>query len=256
MLTKNDIKRVALLKNRKDREVQGLFVAEGVKIVEELLLSGMNVVAVYALRSWFEDYTSIFRQFTGRVNFVEIAQFELEKMTGLTTPNSVLAVVEMKRNAEISVGPDDLILALDGISDPGNMGTIIRTASWFGVTKIVCSQSCVDIYNLKVIQATMGAIASVDVYYTDLVTFLMGLKKTNIYGMVLDGDNIYGKSLSNGVIVVGSESHGISSEVKELLSDKLLIPSFGVGDGLPESLNAAVATAITLSEFKRQSFLK
>lgn len=253
MLTKSDIKFIVSLRNRKEREERKMFIAEGVKVVEEMILAGVKVITVFATREWFDNNTAIIRGFSGSTNFVQITDSELHRISNLTTPNDVLALVEMKRNSlDCRIGSDELVLALDGINDPGNMGTIIRTACWFGVTKIVCSKNCVDIYNQKVVQATMGAIFGIDVFYLDLALFLRGLDGVRIYGTLLDGDDIYNKTLTNGVVVIGSESHGVSDGVRALITDKLLIPRFGSADvGFPESLNAAIATAVVLSEFKR-----
>jgi len=182
----------------------------------------------------------------------------LKKISSLTTPNEVLAICAIPENKlNVSELKNKLTLVLDDIRDPGNLGTIIRIADWFGIENIICSLETVDIYNPKVVQATMGSIARVNVFYEDLKTiFLEALTKNNfpIYGTVLNGENIFEKSLtSNGFIVIGNESNGISIELLPLINEKISIPTFSVNEtNSVESLNAAIATAIVCTEFKRR----
>jgi TrmH family RNA methyltransferase len=184
------------------------------------------------------------------VDCVEITADELRKLSFLQHPQQVLAVFYMPRLNEIPE-PQGLCLALDGVQDPGNLGTIIRIADWFGIETIYCSQDTADAWNPKVVQATMGSIARVNIVYTQLKELL---KKSSlpIYGTLLDGENVYSKNLSaDGIIVMGNEGNGISADVREIVTEKLLIPSYRNGD-TAESLNVAIATAIICAEFRRR----
>lgn len=256
MLSKNQISFVNSLKQKKFREEHQLFIAEGAKIVPELLSSSLKVKQVFATSAFLKKHTP-----AAGVICHELKEQELERISALSTPNEALAVCEIpERNISSAQFGDKLTLILDDIKDPGNMGTIIRIADWFGVENIVCSPASVDIYNPKVVQATMGSIARVNVYYTGLEDFLQGQKKEHqlkIFGAFLEGENIYSKQLpSGGFIVIGNESKGISEELKKTITDKIAIPSFShikkSADGEAESLNAAIATAIICSEFRRK----
>lgn len=243
-----------------------MFIAEGIKVVEELLNSDIKVVELYRVEG------SGFRvQRLGKnvINIFDVSEEELKKVSSFTTPNEVLAVAEIpERKLDIESLKDKLTLVLDDIQDPGNMGTIIRVADWFGVENIVCSINTVDCYNPKVVQATMGSIARVNVFYEDIGNVIKGSSaqaKTGfrIFGAVLDGESIYSKKLSNkGIVVIGNESKGISAKVTSLLTDKITIPAYPAGrpdhthftDNArePESLNAAIAAAIICAEFRRE----
>lgn len=235
MLSKNEIKRISSLSRKKYRDELGLFVVEGEKMVEEALASDFEVESVYR--------TS------------EIGEETMARITALSSPSPALAVVKMPSSTDFaSPAADELVLALDSLRDPGNVGTIIRLADWFGIRTIFASHDTVDIYNPKVVQATMGAIFRVRFVYCDLVPLLSGLRSagTPVYGTFLDGDDIYRRSLTpGGVVVMGSESNGISPEVSAVVTERLLIPSFAKEGGGCESLNVAIATAITCSEFRR-----
>lgn len=181
----------------------------------------------------------------------EITESELAKISSLSSPNQVLAVVETPREIKANID-EELVMMLDGVRDPGNFGTIIRCADWFGIEYIFCSQDCVELYNPKVVQATMGSIFRVNVVYADLKGVIKKIRKNNplkpVYGASLNGENIYDLNLNqNAILVMGSESHGISEEVRELITKDVTIPRFGKG----ESLNVAIASAILCSEFKR-----
>ncbi len=251
MLSKNKIKYLTSLQVKKYREENNQFVAEGVKLVDELLKSNFKITEIFALKEWINKHASIRNM---EVN--EISLTELERISGLKTPNHVVALVEIT-NQQINVNEiySDLVIALDDIKDPGNLGTIIRIADWFGINNIVCSVNSVDVYNSKVVQATMGSIARVNVYYTDLNKFISNAPKDiKVYGTLLEGENIYQKELSEkGIILIGNEANGISSELISLITDKIHIPSFANNNNdKAESLNASVATAIICSEFKRR----
>ena len=241
-VSKANIKLVRSLQQKKFRDERGLFVAEGRKCVEELA-----------------------KAFEQGMLFVEgenaTAQ-EIEQMSSLRTPQGMIGVFR-KREVEDSTS-FGLVVALDGVQDPGNLGTIIRTCDWFGVRRLVCSHDTADCYNPKVVQATMGALARVQVEYVDLVSWLQEIKKLNsqpstlpIYGTLLNGRNLYEDGAiadrQQGVIIMGNEGNGISNKVKALVSDRLLIPTFATTADKADSLNVAVATAIVCSEFKRKS---
>ena len=235
MISKNEIKQVKALAQKKFRDERGLFVVEGEKMVAEALASGFEVVNIY-------------RQ-------SDIGEEAMERITMLSSPSPVLALVRIPAPEPLPETADGLVLALDGLRDPGNVGTIIRLADWFGIDRIIASPDTVDIYNPKVVQATMGSIFRVRFSYCDLPPVLGALKGkgVRIYGTFLDGDDIYRSPLgAEGVVVMGSESHGISPAVEACVTDRLHIPSFSRGARAAESLNVAIAAAITCSEFRRR----
>lgn len=251
MLSKSQISFINSLKQKKYREEHQLFIAEGAKIVPELLNSAIVVKQVYATSDFLRNNV-----IPATVERFEIKENELERISSLTKANEVLAVCETptyELNPESLKGK--LTLVLDDIKDPGNLGTIIRIADWFGIENIVCSSETVDAFNPKVVQATMGSIARIKVHYIDLTGFLQEQNQP-IYGALLEGKNIYSEKLSSeGLIVIGNESRGISEEVQKLITDKISIPSFShfkQGGGEAESLNAAIATSIICSEFRRR----
>ena len=255
MLSKSQISFINSLKQKKYREEQQLFIAEGAKIVPELLNSVIKVKQVYAT-SEFLRTTKI----PDGVERFEIKENELERISALTKANEVLAVCETPQYVlESEALKGKLTLVLDDIKDPGNLGTIIRIADWFGIENIVCSSETVDAFNSKVVQATMGSIARIKVHYvplTEFIKFQISNFKLPVYGALLEGKNIYTENLSSeGLIVIGNESRGISEEVQKLITDKISIPSFShykSGSGEVESLNAAIATSIICSEFRRR----
>ena len=232
-LSANHIKAIRSLSNKKYRDETGLFVVEGEKMVSEALESDFQVVEV-----WRRD---------------DIGYDAMARISQLSSPSPVLAVVKAKPLRD-DVPCGGLCLALDGVRDPGNFGTIIRLADWFGADVIYASEDCVELYNPKTVQATMGAIFRKKVVYRDIPQLCRRFKEAGlpVYGTFLDGEDIYGQSLSKeGLIIMGNESAGISQEVSEEVDRRLLIPSFSKGP-TAESLNVAVATAITLSEFRRR----
>ncbi len=239
MLVKSQAKYIQSLGHKKQRDETGLFIAEGPKIVAELLQTEV-VQQIYALKEWIDANTQALKH----VEVIEIGVAELEKISQLTTPNTVLAVLKkFDTNPSIET-KGKITLALDTIQDPGNMGTIIRTADWFGVDQIVCSENCTDIYNPKVVQSTMGSIARVKVLYTDLQQWLSSQKEISIYAALLNGEDVTAmKKPTEGIIVIGNESKGIGSGIIEMVNVKITIPQ----KGNAESLNAAVATGIILS---------
>jgi TrmH family RNA methyltransferase len=250
MLSRNQAKYLQSLRLGKFRELNRAFIAEGLKLVDELMNSNFRIHIIYATPTWIESHQRII----ARQEFViqELTEDELKKISSLVTPNEVLAVVGYPDPAIPS--PEEfgnIILLLDRIQDPGNLGTIIRTADWFGIGNVFCSLDTVDVYNPKVIQATMGSICRVSVYHTDLKQLLISLKDTwRIFGTISDGENIYKAELHfPAAIVIGNESRGISDEYLPLLTDRVGIPSNSNG---ADSLNAAVAAGIICSEFSRR----
>ena len=242
MISKNNIKFVHQLEQKKYRRKEGLFVAEGPKVVGDLIAAGFKPRMLFAVNEWIQQKRITTAQ--------EVTEDELRKLSFLQHPQQVLGIFEMPiQSQENALSDNELYLALDGVQDPGNLGTIIRLADWFGIQTIYCSEDTADVWNPKVIQATMGSIARINVVYTDLQE-LIGHTKMPVYGTLLDGQDIYAQELtSNGIIVMGNEGNGISPEIRKLITNKLLIPKFQEG---PESLNVAIATAITCSEFKRR----
>ena len=245
MLSKNQIKLITSLKHKKYRIELQLFVAEGIKGVNEFLYSNSKLEKLFCT----EDVYSSFKKFDPQI----ISETELSKISGLTTPNKVLGLFKIPEVAKID--EEGLILMLDDISDPGNLGTIIRLCDWFGVKQLVCSNNTVDCYNQKVVQATMGSLVRIPITYCDLKEFL---KQTQlpIYGAVMDGDNVYSTNLEqNAILVMGNESNGISEKIGQLLNTKITIPRYSETT-LTESLNVATATAILLNEFRRIKFIQ
>ncbi|MES1214843.1 MAG: RNA methyltransferase [Bacteroidota bacterium] len=240
MLGKQKVKYIQSLGQKKFREQEGSFIAEGPKIVLELLGSAKkNIRQVYAVKEWIEENNSILEN----IEAIEIESFELDKISQLATPHKVLAIVKQFEIPKDIITSKKITLALDTIQDPGNLGTIIRIADWFSIDQIVCSNNCADVYNSKVVQSTMGSIARVKVFYTELEEWLEK-QKVRIYAATLEGKDISTiKKLDEGIIVIGNESKGISSEILSRVNVKISIPQ----KGRAESLNAAVATGIILS---------
>ena len=248
MLSKNQIKHIQSLKQIKFRKELGLFIAEGPKIVEELLEANYRIDTVYATEDWMEEKRERFAQ--KFAEFVKISPKELQRISNLSTPNKVLAVCRLpERDLQEISEPEGTLLALDDIRDPGNMGTIMRTADWFGVNTIICSNDCVDVFNPKVVQSSMGSLARVKVYYTDLETYISE-SEIPVYATVLDGTSIWESRVDKGIFLIGNESRGIRPEVLRHATHRISIPSGGSG---AESLNAAVATGIILAVVSRDS---
>lgn len=241
MLSRNQIKFIQSLRLAKFRKANGLFIAEGQKIVEELLASGFETVFVYGLEAWLKDNEKLLKK-DGMLAAV-VSPKELERISSLATPNQVLAVCRIPASEAAPPAFTGRLLALDGIRDPGNMGTIIRTADWFGVHEILCSEDCVEIYNPKVVQATMGSIARVRLYYADLPSVLSS-SGMDIYASVTDGVSVWDLQPGDGIYVIGNESAGIRTEVLGHAGHRITIPRVSGG---AESLNAAVATGIILA---------
>lgn len=240
MLSKSKIKYIQTLGQKKFRQEEGLFIAEGPKLADELLAADLaDISEIFALPEWIEE-----RKIPPGITCTAITPEELEKISQLTTPNQVLILVKQFNNLSAPVAKGTVTLALENIQDPGNLGTIIRIADWFGLTQIVCSPGTADLYNPKVVQATMGSILRVRVYYQDLVSWISEQKGMPICAATLGGTDIRSvKPLKEGIIIIGNESKGISPELQGLASSCITISR----KGQAESLNAAVATGIILS---------
>ena len=248
-LSKNKIKYIHSLELKKIRKEERVFLAEGPKLVGDLL-GHFPCRFLAATPSWFQEHPGI-----DASELVEVSQEDLSRASLLKTP---LAIFEQP---QYTLDPEavrsSLCLALDDVQDPGNLGTIIRLADWFGIEHIICSQNTVDVYNPKTIQATMGGIARVEVHYTSLPDFIRSLGDTPVFGTFLDGKNMYEQPLSaNGLIVMGNEGNGIGKEVATLINRKLYIPNYPAGQETSESLNVAIATAVICAEFRRQAAWK
>jgi TrmH family RNA methyltransferase len=242
MLSKNQIKLISSLQQKKHRFANQLFFAEGVKVIQELVKSNFELEHLYTTKPDFDEIPVAKKTI--------ISENDLNKISALATPNTCLAVFKIPLEKDII--DSGLIVALDSIRDPGNLGTILRLCDWFGIEQLLCSKETVDIFNPKVVQATMGSIARVNVNYVDLNAFITKTKLP-VFGTFMDGDNIYKADLPNeGIIIMGNEANGISEELESLISKRLTIPRFGDLQKT-ESLNVATATSIILSEFRRRN---
>lgn len=250
MLSKNTISYIRSLQQKKFREEHGVFVVEGHKSVMEFLHSDWDVEHLYAQESWMREHSP--SGITSGIS-TAVTRAEMERISGLSTPAEVLAVVKQNNTTwNAATGANSWTLALDGIRDPGNLGTIIRIADWFDIPQIVCSADCVELYNPKVVQAAMGSITRVAVSYATFPTFLHHAKSKNlsIYGADMHGDSVYAQELpAAGVLVIGNEANGIREEQQSALTHRISIPAYKNSGA--ESLNAAVATGILCAEIKR-----
>lgn len=248
MISKNRIKFIHKLLQKKYRQSEKLLIVEGTKCVEELLLSSFSVHSIYAVEEWLEQHNII----PDDINFFTISESELRSISALTTPNDVLAIAKIPEQKSEQIFSGN-ILALDKIKDPGNLGTILRIADWFGIRNVIGSELCVDVYNPKVIQASMGSVFRVNYSEADLNETLMLLKKKygySVFGTFLGGKSVYETSFPNSsVIVLGSESTGISKETEKFIDERITIPSFS--NGKIDSLNVAVSAGIICSELMR-----
>ena len=248
MLSKSQISLLKSLQHKKDRTEHGLFLVEGYKSVIEFINSSYQVEAIYHTTSFASKMLNL----SQKINLYNISVTEIEKISSLKTPQQVIALVKIPawpalNNVKLK---QKFSLVLDGIQDPGNMGTIIRTADWFGISNIICSEDTVDVYNPKVVQASMGSLSRINVHYTNLATVLhqAGLP---IFGAMLNGENIYNTNFgAEGLIVMGNEGNGLRPEIEKLINKAVTIPRTGSA----ESLNVAIATALFCSEIKRNSY--
>ncbi len=242
MVSKNQIKLISSLQHKKYRIEQQLFIAEGVKVIQELLQSKIVLEHLFVTESIFEKINPSQKSL--------ISEVDMKRISALTSPSSCLEVFKIPPASKIE--DKGLIVALDDIRDPGNLGTIIRLCDWFGIKQLVCSTETVDVYNPKVIQATMGSITRVNVSYTDLPAYIAQTSMA-VFGTFMDGKNIYKETLpAEGILVFGNEANGISAALEKIINNRIAIPRFGEIQQT-ESLNVATATAIFLSEFKRNA---
>lgn len=244
MITKSIIKQIASLRQQKFRKELGLFVVEGRKMVGELLCSDFETVGLYATEAFINAYPSF-------ADAEVVSEMQMDQMSGQDTPPGILAVVRIPKQGDIKTS-SPYVLALDGIANPGNMGTLIRTAEWFGIRDVVCSTDCVELWNPKTVQATMGSLFRVKVWKADLAEYLRQAKSGGkaVYGALLEGEDLFQmKEKPEGVIVIGSESHGIRAEILPCITHPITIPR--AGGSATESLNAAVAGGILMAEMTR-----
>lgn len=249
-LSKNKISYIRSLERKKDRGKEGVFLAEGTKVAGDLM-SAFRCRFVAAVKEWFDAHPEIRAD-----EMCCVTEEELQHASLMKTPQQVLAIFERRTDAfDVSVASSSLCLALDGIQNPGNLGTIIRLADWFGIEHVICSPDTADIYNPKTVQATMGAMAHVKTHYMELPALFESLPADiPVYGTLLDGNNIYGEQLSqHGIIVMGNEGRGIRPTTEKYVNKKLYIPNYPVGRPTTDSLNVAIATSIVCAEFRRQA---
>lgn len=255
MLSKNKIKLFNSLQRKKNRDQSQLFLAEGKKCILEIFNSKMKIHTLVATKEWISNNSNII---SNTKEVITATKAEIKEISGLQSAGEVVIIAHQIRNIfSVSSINNELSLVLEDIQDPGNMGTIIRTASWFGINNIICSKNSVDIFNPKVVQATMGAICKVNVFYEDIKNLLKQVfseKKLPIYGTFLEGEDIYKSELQNkGLIVIGNEGSGISESLLPYINHQITIPAFS--NNKIESLNVSTATAIVCSEFKRSSII-
>ena len=253
MLSKNKARFIISLQRKKVRDEEGLYIIEGDKIVKEFLEAGMPVKLIVSKPEFLKSLPA--ELLKNAEETAETSYEELKQVSTLKTPHNALALVEIrKKELIIPAITDELCCALEFVQDPGNLGTIIRAAAWFGIRNIICSPDCVDVYNPKVVQASMGALLHVNVFYNELVEFITQVRKDDkpVYGTMLEGVPIYKHQLGkNGVILLGNESKGISPGLLEYVSEKIMIP--GVAKPGIDSLNVGMAASIVFSEFRRRS---
>jgi TrmH family RNA methyltransferase len=257
LLSKNQIKHLSSLKMKKFRDEHQEFTVEGSKLVMEVLQSRFQVSEIFADQDWKVKNLEMLSGIS--IPVTQVTAGEMDRITALSSPGQALALVKIpgeKRMSDTTTSEKSLTLALDDIRDPGNLGTIIRIADWFSIEEIVCSEQCVELYNPKVIQATMGSFTRVDVRYLDLESFLPGCTKagTAVYGAMLNGTSVYAQEPSfPAILLIGNESRGIRPELEPLISHRISIPFYGDPvRGKAESLNASVAAGILCGEFRRQ----
>ena len=267
MLSNNQVKHINALKIKKYRDEYQEFIAEGNTLVTDLINSRYEIAGIYALSQWITANLDLIRR--KNIAVFEADSADTERITSLSGPSPVLAIVKIPPDSgaaleEADAGSfeqivpgifSDLSLMLEGINDPGNFGTLLRIADWFGIRNVICSGNCVELFNPKVVQSSMGSVARVRVFYTDLAKMLAKIQgRLPVYGTFLHGDSLYAGHLGkNGIIIIGSEAHGISETLSGFVTGRLFIPSFGSSEyGKAESLNAAVAAAVIIAEFRRR----
>jgi RNA methyltransferase, TrmH family len=246
MLSKNVSKYITALQIKKYRQEYGTFLVEGAKSVVELLDSDFVIETIVTTPIFYEANTKMFANQTFKVEYATAD--ELSKVGSLQTNDSCLAIVKMKENSRLLAGSQEFVLVLDDIRDPGNLGTIIRIADWYGINKIICSETTTDWYNPKVISATKGSFTRVKGFYTDLKQYLDNLTDTDVYGTFMTGQSVHGVAFGqSGYVVMGNESNGISADIEAFVNQKITIPRFGHA----ESLNVGIAAAVVLDNLRR-----
>ncbi len=255
MLSKNKIKLIHSLSRKKGRNETGLFVAEGNKIGLELLQKDYEIEFLAATDSWLKKNADNLKK---KYSIIETDAASIKKISNQVTPSEILVVARIpETRVDFSLAEKDLCLLLDQVQDPGNMGTIIRIAAWFGISGIFCTDNCTDLYNPKVVQASMGAFTNVNINYLSidhLLNYILAKKQLNVYGTFLEGENIYEATLSkNGLIVMGNESKGISTELSQSIKTRIMIPAHARTEQSIDSLNVAIATALVCGEFRRRT---
>jgi len=245
MLSKSQISFIKSLHQKKYRKENGIFIIEGIKSIEEFILSNYQVHSVYYLAQYHSSLTAL----PANIKLFEVNHAELDKISTLQTPQGILALVHIPKSTTLSISSlnDEFTLVLDGVQDPGNMGTIIRTADWFGFKQIICSHHCVEVYNPKTVQATMGSLSRVNIFYEDLPSILKDVE-IPIFGAVLDGKSMYKTDWGKeGLVILGNEGQGITPEVMKLINNPVTIPRTGSA----ESLNVAISAAILCADISR-----
>ncbi len=241
MLSRNEVKYIQSLYHKKNRNTEDVFVAEGTKIISEIIHSDFKIKKIYALKEWLNENDNI-------ENVTEVSALELKNISDFETPNKALAIVYKNSKEQIADLKNKITLVLDSIQDPGNFGTIIRTADWFGIKNIVASNDTANVYNSKVIKASMGSFVRVNIFYTELKSFLAN-NNILICGAVINGNDINAtEKINECLLVIGNEGKGIHDEIIPFIQKKICIPKFGAA----ESLNAAVATGIILWKLKEK----
>jgi len=256
MITKNQTKKICELHDKKGRQKEGYFLAEGKKLLSEILKSELDCIEIYALENWIARNESDIKK---GIPLIEVSEAELKKISTLTTPQEVLAVVRIPENhLEIELLHQNISLVLDGIKDPGNLGTIIRIADWYGIKDIICSPDTVDAYNPKVVQGSMGSISRVRIHEEELLPFFTKNKQEwhiHVYAATMAGESIYQlKPATNGLILLGNESRGINEGLLQFIESPVHIPAYTNSDEnteKAESLNVAIAAALICAEFRR-----
>lgn len=246
MISKSQISFIKSLQQKKNRKEQGLFIVEGLKSVQEFINSDYAVDSVF----YTKNISSNLGKLSRNIKSVEVSEVELSRISTLNSPQSILALVKIPKPIPINIEKlnGNFIIALDGIQDPGNLGTIIRTADWFGLNTIICSLETADVYNSKVVQASMGSLSRVNVSYTSLKDFL-GKTRLPIFGALLDGQSIYETDFGKeGIILLGNEGNGIGEDLLQIINYPVTIPKFGKA----ESLNVAITASIFCSELRRK----
>jgi TrmH family RNA methyltransferase len=250
VITNNQIKYLKQLQQKKCRDTEGLFLVEGIKLVNEAIT--YHFTEIKTILSTKEALNQLKRN---NDNIVNVVPFEIiKRISALKTPQPAIAIIHIPQHQKLSqIKRNEIIIALDKIRDPGNLGTIIRLADWFGVENIICSKESVDCFNPKVVQASMGAIFRVKIHYYDLTEFLKSHNEVCTYGTMLEGENIYNVELElPGIILMGNESEGISKELLKYINKSINIPNFSINHAKSESLNVSIATSIALSEIRRK----